>query len=73
MTLCTVVVHILNKDISYDSKLKKLKKISHFGVKYSNSVSEVQIKVQMNDLALLLDLFGNSEGTKLLIFNSIIY
>ena len=50
--------------------------ISHFGVKYSNSVlkclkfiimpliSEVQIKVQVNDLALLLDLFGSSKGTK---------
>ena len=31
---CTVVVHILNKDISYDSMLNKSKKC-HFGVKYS--------------------------------------
>ena len=30
-------------------------------------VLQVQIKVLMNDLALLRDLFKNSEGTKLLI------
>ena len=30
-------------------------------------VSEVQIKVLVNDIALLLDLFGNSKETKLLI------
>ena len=36
---------------------------------YNNDplVSYVQFKVLMNDLALLLDLFGNSEETKLLI------
>ena len=57
--------------------------ISHFGVKYSNSVlkclsfikmhfvSLVQIKVLVNDLALLLDLFGNSKGTKLLTYTII--
>ena len=28
---CTVVVHILNKDISYDSKLNELKKLSFWG------------------------------------------
>ena len=27
-------------------------------------ISEVQIKVQVDDLALLLDLSGNSKGTK---------
>ena len=54
-------------------------KICHFGVKYSNSVfkclifiiiplvSEIQIKVLINDITLLLDLFENSKGTKLLI------
>ena len=57
--------------------------ISHFWVKYSNSVlkceifiimplvSELQIKVLVNDLALLLDLLGNSKGTKLLIYTII--
>ena len=73
-----MVVHIFNKDISYDSKLSE-SKISHFGVtvKYSNSVlkclsfiiipllSYIQIKVLIYDIELL-DLFGNSEGTKLL-------
>ena len=34
---CTVVVHTLNKDISYDSKLNESKKC-HFWEKYSNSV-----------------------------------
>ena len=60
-----------------------IKKISHFGVKYSNSVltclsfiiiplvSEIQIKVLINYLALLSDLFGNSEGAKLLIWTVI--
>ena len=55
----------------------------HFGVKYSNSVlnclifiiipldSSIQIKVLINDLTLLLDLFGNSKGTKLLIWTVI--
>ena len=58
-------------------------KICHFGVKYSNSVlnclsfiiiplnSQIQIKVLINDLTLLLDLFWNSEGTKLLIWTVI--
>ena len=58
-------------------------KICHFGVKYSNSVLNclsfiiipldcwIQIKVLINDLTLLLDLFGNSEGTKLLIWTVI--
>ena len=58
-------------------------KICHFGVKYSNSVlnylrfiiipldSSIQIKVLINDLTLLLDLFGNSERTKLLIWTVI--
>ena len=58
-------------------------KICHFGVKYSNSVlnclsfimipldSLIQIKVLINDPTLLLDLFGNSEGTKLLIWTVI--
>ena len=34
-------------------------------------VSYVQIKVLVNDLALLLDLLGNSKGTKLLIYTII--
>ena len=58
-------------------------KVSHFGVKYSNSVlkclnfiiiplvSEIQIKLLIYDIALLLDLTGNSEGTKLLILTVI--
>ena len=33
-------------------------------------LSQVQIKVLVIDLALLLDLFGNSEGTKLFYMNS---
>ena len=57
--------------------------MSHFGVKYSNSVlkclnfiiiplvSEIQIKLLIYDIALLLDLIGNSEGTKLLILTVI--
>ena len=61
--------------------LKKFvfRQISRYIVKYSNSLlnclsfiilpldSYIQIKVLINDLTLLLDLFGNSEGTKLLI------
>ena len=51
-----MIVHILDKDISYDSKLNESKNC-HFWVKYSNSVlnclsfiiipldSEIQIKV----------------------------
>ena len=58
-------------------------KICHFWVKYSNSLhnclsfiiipldTQIQIKVLFNDLSLLLDLFGNSEGTKLLIWTVI--
>ena len=58
-------------------------KICHFGVKYSNSVlnclnfiiiplvSWIQIKVLIDGLALLLDLFGNSEETKLFIWTVI--
>ena len=79
---CTGAVHILNKNISYDSKLNESKNLSFWG-KYSNSVlnclsfiiipldSKIQIKVLINDLTLLLDLFGNSERTKLLIWTVI--
>ena len=31
ITFCTVVVHTLNKDISYDSKLNESKKLSFWG------------------------------------------
>ena len=79
----TLAVHILSKDISCDSKLNESKKNCHFRVKYSNSVLycfsfvitplDSEIKVLIKDLALLLDLFGNSEGTKLLIWTVIFY
>ena len=72
MKFCTVVVHILIKDISYDIRLNKSKiskflgKIFKFRAKMCNCIkktffSEVQLKVLMHDLTLLLDQFGNSE------------
>ena len=42
-----------------------------FKFHYMPLVSQVQIKLLKNDLALPQDLFGNSEGTKLLISTDI--
>ena len=69
-----MVVHVLNKDISYDSKLNGSKNLSFwcnifkFGAfkmfKFHNDTPRFLHIVLINDIALLLDLFGNSEGTK---------
>ena len=44
---CTIVVHMLNKDISYDTKLNT-SKISHYGVKHSNSVTKCSSFIWMD-------------------------
>ena len=46
ITFCTVVVYILNKDITNDTKLNK-SKISNFGVKYSHFVLKCSIFIKM--------------------------